>query len=299
MRFYVYELVVVPDGNVCYIGKGSGKRMYVHRKNLNHHGWSQTGLYRRLRELIASGKDFYPRKVFETDDEAEAFAEESKRIALYGLDNLFNSSDHRCRWAADVDVAMRQAMARGQREKAKRNRRIYGKGLPPEHCAHIGDGNRGKKKPAQTERLKRAWAEGRMHNDGSVFRRLNKSRIGIPFSVERCAKLSAVRKGKPQGPHILRVKSKHRVGRTGWVGVSVCPGSFGSPFGFVARVNDPVNRRLVELGRYSTAKDAAIAYDDAFDQLHGVRPNGTAPRQSFLVLHRLVEQNPNQYVSYA
>jgi len=146
MKFYVYELVVVPDGNVCYVGKGSGGRMYVHRKNLNCHSWSQVGLYRRLRELIASGKDFKPRKVFETDDEEAAFVEESRRIELYGFDNLLNSTNHRCRRASDVDVAMRQAMSKGQRDKATRNRKLYGFGLPHEHRAAIGAANLGAKR---------------------------------------------------------------------------------------------------------------------------------------------------------
>jgi hypothetical protein len=308
-KYYVYELVVVPDGNVCYVGKGKGKRMYVHRNNLTYRRYSSMGLYRRLRELIAGGKNFQPRKVFESDDEQEVLREEARRIALYGFDRLFNSTTVQGRTERDVTDALRQALAKGQRDKAERNRKLYGSGLPPEQRAHMSAAHqkrladpavRAKVSADMTARLKRAYAEGRMHNDGSAWRKLNKSRIGIPFSAERRAKLSAVRKGKPQGPHIFRAKSKHRVGKTGWIGVSVRSGNFGTPFGFVARVTDPVNRRFIELGRYPKAEDAAVAYDDAFGQLHGVRPNGTeGPRQSFLVLHGLVEQHPGQYLSYA
>lgn len=147
MKFYVYELVVVPDGNVCYVGKGSGKRMWKHKSYARlSQTYGQHGLYRRLRELLDSGKDFAPRKVFETDSEEEALVEEKKRIDLYGFNHLFNSSTYGCRTVADINEGMRQAMSKGQRDKASRNREIYGKGLSPEHCAAIGMSHLGTKR---------------------------------------------------------------------------------------------------------------------------------------------------------
>lgn len=189
MKFYVYELVVVPDGNVCYVGKGSNGRMYVHRKNLNCHSWSQLGLYRRLRELIESGKDFKPVKVFETDSEEEAFQEESRRIEQYGFNNLFNSTNHRCRRASDVDIAMRQAMSKAQREKAEYNRKLYGSGLHPDHCAAIGNAHRGRKRPDASAWLKQAHADGKFPKKAETMARLNRSRTGKQLNPEHVQKL--------------------------------------------------------------------------------------------------------------
>lgn len=148
MKYYVYELVVIPDGNVCYVGKGSGKRMWRHRFYAKSEGYQMHGLYRRIRELWSSGRDFEPRKVFETDTEEDAFVEEKKRILEYGLDNLFNSTTLRGRTERDVTDALRQAMSKAQKEKAERNRKMYGTGLPPEHIAKISASGKKAVKPS-------------------------------------------------------------------------------------------------------------------------------------------------------
>ena len=151
--YYVYELIVIPDGNVCYVGKGSGKRMFVHRRVLNSHRYSSLGLYRRLRELITSNKDFKPRKVFETDNEAEALAEETRRINLYGLDNLFNSTNIPGPIESNWHEARCQAISKALKEYANRCRQLYGKGLPPETTKKIADATRGRKRPESGPRI--------------------------------------------------------------------------------------------------------------------------------------------------
>lgn len=97
MRYYVYELVVTPDQSVCYVGKGSGKRAFEHRKRASlpkcRTGY-QKRLYSKLRSLLDSGKDFYARIVYETDDEIDALKIEQKLIAIHGFENLFNVASH-------------------------------------------------------------------------------------------------------------------------------------------------------------------------------------------------------------
>jgi hypothetical protein len=137
MTYYVYELVVIPDGNVCYVGKGKNKRMYDHKRNMHASCHASTGLYRRLRELVASGKDFVPRKVFETYSETLALWEEGRRIQLYGFDNLFNSTTITGPREKDLTEVRSQALSKASCEARERNRRLYGKGLPPETCEKI------------------------------------------------------------------------------------------------------------------------------------------------------------------
>lgn len=91
MTFYVYELVRKSDEKVIYVGKGSGRRLDMHRMFASK--WKtgkQHQLYAALSALLQSGDDFYSRKVFESDDEGEVLQKELETINRYGLDNLLN-----------------------------------------------------------------------------------------------------------------------------------------------------------------------------------------------------------------
>lgn len=109
MKYYVYELVLLSEEKVCYIGKGTGKRMYAHKRNVSRASYSNERLYKFLR-----GKDFYPRKVFETENEIEAYAEETRRIEEIGIDSLLNSAiAHRT--VEDRIEARRVAISKGKK----------------------------------------------------------------------------------------------------------------------------------------------------------------------------------------
>jgi hypothetical protein len=149
-QFYVYELVVVPDGAVCYVGKGTRRRMYVHQRNLKNSKYSQTGLYRRLRNLLESGKNFEPRKVFETDNEIEALAEEKRRIGMYGFGSLFNSTTHQGLTTADIDAAHRQALSKARREYVAKLKSETGQSSLPEVRAKISASNMGRQASEET-----------------------------------------------------------------------------------------------------------------------------------------------------
>jgi len=147
MKFYVYELVVIPDGAVCYVGKGSGKRMFKHRANLKVTRYAGVGLYRRLRDLLNSGKDFKPRKVFETDDEQAALVEEKRRIELYGFENLFNSTTRQGLTVASIDEAHRQALSKARREYVNKLQVETGRKMPAAVAAKISAANRNRVLP--------------------------------------------------------------------------------------------------------------------------------------------------------
>lgn len=144
-KFYVYELVIVPDGTVCYVGKGSGRRMWNHRKYaVRPPSDTQSYLYRKLSKLLASGCNFEPHKVFETDDEQVALAEEKRRILDYGLDNLFNCGLHSGSIAASVDAALRAAMSKARRDYVNKLQLETGHKMPPEVAAKISAANKGR-----------------------------------------------------------------------------------------------------------------------------------------------------------
>lgn len=93
MRYYVYDLVILPDELTCYVGKGSGNRMHVHLKRVQQPSALNRGnkrLYAKLQEVLASGKTFVPRIVYETDDELDALNKEAERIRAIGFEKLFN-----------------------------------------------------------------------------------------------------------------------------------------------------------------------------------------------------------------
>lgn len=116
-RFYVYELVRKSNGKVIYVGKGSGRRMDLHR--LFAQGWNtrkQRKLYAQLSAVLQSGDDFFARKVFESDDEGEVLDKELETINRYGLDNLFNGVSSHIFGAINSEKAaqVRQAISRAR-----------------------------------------------------------------------------------------------------------------------------------------------------------------------------------------
>jgi hypothetical protein len=96
MRYYVYELAIMPDNKVCYVGKGQGSRMNDHLRRARRPEFKcgQKRLYRKIREVLAVGKEIVGRVIYETDDELGALRTESIRIQYYGFDNLFNVASH-------------------------------------------------------------------------------------------------------------------------------------------------------------------------------------------------------------
>lgn len=113
--------------------------MYNHKRYaLRPASATQSYLYRKLSELLSTGKSFEPRKVFETDDEREALQEEQRRIAVYGLDTLLNCSPaHAGTLQEHIHEARRQAMSKARREYVNKLQRTTGHKMPLEVRAKI------------------------------------------------------------------------------------------------------------------------------------------------------------------
>ena len=86
-KFYVYCLCY-PDGTVFYVGKGSSNRLYNHEETAR--GGSKTATSNVIREIWASGHNVQKKILFESENEAEALAEEQRQIALYDNGKLTN-----------------------------------------------------------------------------------------------------------------------------------------------------------------------------------------------------------------
>lgn len=82
MKYYVYGLVDPRDQKIKYIGKGSGRRMFVHVSNARNDVINDHNLikYGALKEILKEFKDIAYCKLFETDDEIEAYKHETVLI---------------------------------------------------------------------------------------------------------------------------------------------------------------------------------------------------------------------------
>lgn len=158
-RYYTYELVVTPSEKVCYVGKGQGTRMEQHRKVVQkmivkegYQPASSRHLYRKLKELVLSGQDFYPRKVFESDSAKEVLDEETKKILSYGVESLFNIKIHDSDKHGDL-------ISKALKIYAEDCKKIYGKGCTPKASLNRSL-NAAKFQPKVSEKLKLAHARG-------------------------------------------------------------------------------------------------------------------------------------------
>lgn len=279
-KFYVYELVVVPDGNVCYVGKGSGKRMFKHRANLKMTRYTSAGLYRRLRDLLSSGRDFQPRKVFETDDEQLALAEEKRRIELYGFENLFNSTTLQGLAVADIGEAHRQALSKARREYVAKLEAETGHKMPPEVAAKIANANKGRAKTKEAiAKQKLSWKADPANISKMRQQALKMclAHTGKKRSAAYCAKLSAIRKGKSMPPghgaKTAEARRKSDVRSTEFKSVYRGVSWLQPKKAWQSRLC--YNGKVKLLGQFKLELDAAWTYDNAFELLFSRRPNRT------------------------
>ena len=171
--FYVYEHWR-PDTDVCfYVGKGSGRRAwYLTARNPEHQSV--------VSQLLASGMAPDIRIVANNLTEAEAFAMETARIALYPLSDLVNMTEggegaqgwiptpeYRAKMSSILagripSAETRKKMSDGrmgmkfsEEHVANMSRANKGKRLSQEHRAKLSAAHRGKKKsPEHIEKLR-------------------------------------------------------------------------------------------------------------------------------------------------
>ena len=90
MKFYVYTLSY--KGDIFYVGKGTKRRMYIHedraRKGIKSN--NNSALYYKIIDIIEVGESIEYDKIFETDNEVDAYEFEYSTIDSIGIENLCN-----------------------------------------------------------------------------------------------------------------------------------------------------------------------------------------------------------------
>jgi len=97
MKYYVYHLIDPESNLVFYVGKGTKNRMYIHEKRAKNgiKSNNNTKLFDTICGILDKNLNIKYLKVFETDNEEEAYEYEFKEIKNIGLYNLTNISDTR------------------------------------------------------------------------------------------------------------------------------------------------------------------------------------------------------------
>jgi hypothetical protein len=224
-------------------------------------------LYRKIKEqVVDAGLTFYPRKIFETDDELEAYAHERARIDELGLETLFNAMPGGVPTKAEIGAAISKAL----KAYVQRCRDKYGTGHPPEVAAKIAAGNRGKKMPREwVEKMKLLHASGKMDHVYKIMSVAgNKALSERGFSADHRRHLSEARIGKPHvcAPRAVPLNSKQLRSKSRYKGVQF-------KGRYYARVC--IGGKLVVVGHSADEYQAAVLYDNATEDAYGVRLNGT------------------------
>jgi|TARA_B100001971_G_C18153649_1_gene517276 hypothetical protein len=88
MKYYVYTLNDT-QGNPFYVGKGTGRRMYIHEWNVQRDSLPNGGnkhLYHKIKKV----GDIDYQIIFRSNDEQKCYDKEIELIEKYGIENLCN-----------------------------------------------------------------------------------------------------------------------------------------------------------------------------------------------------------------
>lgn len=88
MKFYVYDLIDPRNGEVFYVGKGTGKRAWQHEKDARK--GVQSPKCQIIRDILAESLGVEIKIVKKFKDEDDAYRFEADRIAQIGLEKLAN-----------------------------------------------------------------------------------------------------------------------------------------------------------------------------------------------------------------
>lgn len=200
--YYVYELQDA-SGTTFYVGKGSGRRMYQHKYRAKH--GEQTPRADKIRELLANGESINVVVVFETTDEAKAYAEEIRRISLHGRSALTNRTDGGC-GIKNVSREAREKIAKGRRghraseiTRQRQREAKLGKPRSQETKEKISAYQLGSKHPWAERQARKNLElgitfEGRTHSP-ETLERMRAAKLGHIVTEETRQKISNAKKG--------------------------------------------------------------------------------------------------------
>lgn len=194
-RFFTYELWVSGEASPFYVGvtRPGAYRLYNHVAEARR---GRRGLrYSKIRKAIAAGLEVQQRIVFESDDEAEAFAEEVRLIAHYGRRDLGTGClANRSSGGAGTPGLSPKVIAAKKAKLIARPRRQ----LSAEFREKCRQRMLGSKHSPET-RAKMSSSQ--------------KQRTFGPLSEEHRQKFSALRKGRPRHANAVRATAEANRGK--------------------------------------------------------------------------------------
>ena len=191
-RFYVYLLCDSRTSDVFYVGKGSGNRLLSHLSAMRR--GSVLAVHRKIRLIQSEGARVILQKIFETDDEQQAYREEENWIAFYGRRNLTNGT-------------------RGGSTCFHGDRKAYV--FTEEHRRNLSEGLRGKIVSQETRQKISASLMGHAVSEESRRKSAEKltGRKRLPFSDETRRRMSAAQVGKIMSPEAREKMRAAKLGR--------------------------------------------------------------------------------------
>ena len=165
MSFYVYHYCDPESGTPFWVGKGKGKRAYVHLTSCNrlNHPCFGTFFYRKLRKMLSKGIEPTIEIIQEFSEEKEAFDLEISDIKRIGrrdqgkgpLTNLTDGGEGSSGYVTSDET------------KQKISNALLGRVISKETRQKMGDFQRGKKYSAETCRKIGEASRGSRHTKES------------------------------------------------------------------------------------------------------------------------------------
>ena len=194
MKFYVYELRD-EHGAPFYVGKGTGRRLHIHERRAK--AGHNSHCANKIRQILRRGSKVANAVMFETDDEAAAFAEERRLIALYGRATLTNKTDGgdgvsnpTPEARAKIADARRGVVASAE-TRAKQRAAKLGKPRSVETRAKIAKAQRGSKHPWAVQ--PKGTFKGRKHRPETI-EKMRAAKRGHVVTPETRRKISETKR---------------------------------------------------------------------------------------------------------
>lgn len=192
--FYVYVLTT-NDGEIIYVGKGTGDRMYQHVKIAQGKSVSRKKnpkLYNKISSIINSGGYVKPEIVFESYDESKCLDKEVSLIKEIGLDKLCNLTEG---GEGTSGFKLSEETRRKMSEAKKKQWRENPRKVSDETKKKLSEVNKGHKRN-----------EGRKMSE-ETKKKMSEAKKGRVFTEEHKRKLSKALQGrKLSKEHIENIK---------------------------------------------------------------------------------------------